>query len=126
MSIEIDDRAQSMLWSQTHDRRLKDPERQLLDAIAAGELDDYLVAIADAVQARRHLLHTIQAARAIAELGVGDRVMFTNRVRPRYLEHELAEVTEVHERMVTVRLWRPVGRFGDGELRCAPLALRKL
>jgi len=27
---------------------------------------------------------------------------------------------------VTVRLWRPVGRFGEGELRCPPLALRKL
>jgi hypothetical protein len=52
--------------------------------------------------------------------------MFTNRIRPRYLEHELAEVTEVDDRTVTVRLWRPVGRFGEGELRCAPLSLRKL
>jgi hypothetical protein len=66
------------------------------------------------------------SARAIAELCVGDRVMFTNRIRPRYLEHELAEVTEVDDRTVTVRLWRPVGRFGDRELRCPPLALRKL
>jgi hypothetical protein len=51
--------------------------------------------------------------------------MFTNRIRPRYLEHELAEVIEVDDRTVTVRLWRPVGRFGDRELRCPPLALRK-
>ena len=126
MSIEIDDGAKSMLCSQTQDRRLKDPDRQLLDAIAAGELDDHLVAIADAVHARGHLLHTVRSARAIAELCVGDRVMFTNRIRPRYLEHELAEVTEVDDRMVTVRLSRPVGRFGDRELRCPPLALRKL
>jgi hypothetical protein len=126
VSIEIDDRAQSMLWSRTQDRRLKDPERQLLDAIAAGELDEHLVAIADAVRARRQLLHTVRSARAIAELCVGDWVMFTNRIRPRYLEHELAEITEVDDRMITVRLWRPVGRFGDGELRCPPLALRKL
>ena len=126
MSIEIDDGAKSMLWSQTQDRRLKDPDRQLLDAIAAGELDDHLVAIADAVHARGHLLHTVRSARAIAELCVGDRVIFTNRIRPRYLEHELAEVTEVDDHMVTVRLWRPVGRFGDRELRCPPLALRKL
>ena len=62
----------------------------------------------------------------IAELCVGDRVMFTNRIRPRYLEHELAEVIEIDDRTVTVRLWRPVGRFGDRELRCPPLALRKL
>jgi hypothetical protein len=30
--------------------------------------------------------------------------MFTNRIRPRYLEHELAEVTAVEDHMVTVRL----------------------
>jgi hypothetical protein len=126
VSFETDERARSMLWSQTQDRRLKDPERQLLDAIAAGELDDHLVAIADAVHARRQLLHTVRSARALAELCVGDTVMFTNRIRPRYLEHELAEVTEVDDRAVTVRLWRPGGRFGERELRCPPLALRKL
>ena len=103
-----------------------DPERQLLDAITAGELDEHLVAIADAVHARRQLLHTVRSARAIAELCVGDTVMFTTRIRPRYLEHELAEVTEVDDRTVTVRLRRPVGRFGERELRCPPLALRKL
>jgi len=78
------------------------------------------------VHARRQLLHTVQSARAIAELCVGDRVMFTNRSRPRYLEHELAEVTEVDDRTVTVRLSRPVGRFDERELRCPPLALRKI
>jgi hypothetical protein len=124
--LEIDDSAQSMLWPQAHDRRLKAPERQLLEAIAAGELDEHLVAIADAVHARRQLLHTVRSARAIADLCVGDRVTFTNQIRPRYLEHELAEVIEVDDRTVTVRLWRPVGRFGDRELRCPPLALRKL
>ena len=126
VSFEFEDRAQSMLWPETQDRRLKDPERQLLDAIAAGELDEHLVAIADAVHARRQLLHTVRSARAIAELCVGDSVVFTNRIRPRYLEHELAEVTEVDDRTVTVRLWRPVGRFGERELRCPPLALRKI
>ena len=66
MSIELDDSTQSMLWSQ--DRRLKDPERQLLDAITAGELDEHLVAIADAVHARRQLLHTVRSAQAIADV----------------------------------------------------------
>ncbi len=76
-----------MLWATTEDRRLKDPERQLLDAIAAGELDAHLVAIADALHARRQLLHTVRSARAIAELRVGDTVMFTNRIRPRARGH---------------------------------------
>ncbi len=115
-----------MPWSQTEDRRLKDPERELLDAITAGELDEHLVAIADAVHARRQLLHTVRSAQAIAELCMGDTVMFTNRIRPRYLELELAEFAAVDDRTVTVRLWRPVGRFGEGELRSPPLALPKL
>ena len=102
------------------------PERQLLEQIAAGELDQHLVAIADAVHARRELLHTVRSANAIAELYIGDTVMFTAKVRPRYLEHELAVIEEIDDRSVTVRLWRPVGRFRDGTLRCPPLALRKL
>jgi hypothetical protein len=115
-----------MLWSEREDRSLKAPERGLLDAIAAGELDDHLVAIADAVHARRELLHTVNSAAAIAELCVGDEVMFNRRIRPRYLEHELATITELDARWVTVRLARPVGRFTDGELRCPPLAVRRL
>jgi hypothetical protein len=102
------------------------PERQLLEQIAAGELDQHLDAIADAVQARRELLHTVRPANAIAELRAGDTVMFTAKVRPRHLEHELAVIEAIGDRSVTVRLGRPIGRFRDGTLRCPPLALRKL
>jgi hypothetical protein len=115
-----------MLWSETENRLLKPPEQGLLDAIAAGELDEHLVAVADAVQARLALLHTISSATAIAQLCVGDTVMFNRRIRPRYLEHELALITDLDPHWVTVRLARPVGRFRDRELRCPPLALHKL
>ena len=115
-----------MLWPVEDDRRMKLPERQLLEAIADGELDEHLVAIADAVQARRDLLHTVESATALADLCVGETVMFNRRVRPRYLERQLAVITELDDHAVTVRLWRPVGRFRDGELRCPPLALQKL
>jgi hypothetical protein len=84
------------------------------------------VAIADAVQARRELLRTIAAAAALAQLCVGDDVMINQKVRPRYLAHEAATVVEVDDRSVVVRLWRPVGRFHDGIVRCPPLALHKL
>jgi hypothetical protein len=119
------EQGQSLLWSPV-DGRLRAPERQLLDQIAAGELDAHLVAIADAVHARRELLHTVRSANAIAELCVGDTVMFTGRIRPRYLEHEMAVIEALNDHWVTVRLARPVGRFAEGTLRCPPLALRKL
>jgi hypothetical protein len=77
------------------------------------------------VHARRELLHTVNSAKALAELCVGDTVMFNHRIRPRYLEHEAAQVTAIGEGWVMVKLWRPVGRFDERELRCPPLALRK-
>ena len=118
--------AQSLLWSADDDRGLKKPERQLLDAIVAGDLDAHLVAIADAIHARRDLLRTVAAATSLAQLCVGDDIAFNQKVRPRYLTHEGATVLEVDDRSVVVRLWRPVGRFQDGVVRCPPLAVRKL
>ena len=126
VSVGSHDAAQSLPWGPEDDRGLKEPERKLLDAIAAGELDRYLVAIADAIDARRELLRTVAAATALAELRVGDYVMFNHKVRPRYLTHEAATVLEIGDRSVAVRLWRPVGRFRDGLVRCPPLALHKL
>jgi hypothetical protein len=127
VSVRVPDDAQPLLWSAEADRGLKDPERQLLDAIAAGELDPHLVAIADAIDARRELLQTLAAAKALAELRVGDYVMFNHKVRPRYLTREAATVVEIDERSLAVRLWRPVGRFrDDAVVRCSPLALHKL
>jgi hypothetical protein len=40
---------EARLWPGEDDRRLRLPQGQLLDAIADGELDQHLVAIADAV-----------------------------------------------------------------------------
>jgi hypothetical protein len=52
--------------------------------------------------------------------------MFNHKVRPRYLTHEAATVVEIGDWSVAVRLWRPVGRFRDGLVRCPPLAVHKL
>ncbi len=84
------------------------------------------MAIADAIHARHELLRTVAAATALAQLCVGDDVMFNHNVRPRYLTYEAATVVEINDRSVAVRLWRPVGRFRDGLVRCPPLALHKL
>ena len=126
MSAAADSPEQALLWSVEDDRLLKHAERRLPEAIAAGDLDEHLVSIADAVQARRELLRTVAAATALAQLCVGDDVMFNHEVRPRYLAYEAATVIEVDARSIVVRLWRPVGRFRDGIVHCPPLAVRKL
>jgi hypothetical protein len=121
-----DPTARPALWGEVTQHPAAAPERLLLDAIAAGDLDEHLVAVADAVHARRALLHTVRAATAIANLCVGDTVRINRNVRPGYLHGEHGEIIELDDHAVTVRLLRPIGRFRSGELRCPPLALDKL
>ena len=104
-----------------------DPERSLLHAIANGELDDHLTALADAIHARHHLLDTIQSATALSQLCVGDHVQINHTIKPRYLHglHGTTIIDDDDER-ATVCLHRPVGRFHTGEIRCPPLTLDKL
>jgi hypothetical protein len=120
------EKSQPALWSELSDPSSSAPERLLLDAIAAGELDEHLVALADAIHARRALLHTVRSANAIAELCIGDPVRINRNVRPGYLHGEHGVIVDLHDHAVTVRLRRPVGRFRSGEVRCPPLALDKL
>jgi hypothetical protein len=101
-------------------------EPSLLDAIAGGELDHQLTALADAIDARRRLLHTVRSATALATLRVGDRVRINHAVSPRYLAGLRATVVEVDERAATLELERPVGRFSTGRVRCPPLAVDRL
>lgn len=101
-------------------------ERSLLETIAAGELDDHLTALAQAVEARRALLYTVRSAGALAALCPGDLVRFTHAISPRYLAGRHATVVDVDGSAATVRLGQPVGRFADGHVRCPPLALERL
>jgi hypothetical protein len=103
-----------------------EPERLLLDQIAAGALDQHLVAIADAVRARYELLHTVTSHKALAMLNVGDRVQINRHISPRYLHGIHGVVVELDEHAAVVRLPRPIGRFTSGEIRCPPLALDRL
>jgi len=103
-----------------------EPERSLLDAIAAGELDSHLTAIADAVHARRYLLHTVRSATALAELCIGDVVRINHTVSPQYLHGAYATIVAMDDRTATVQLQRPVGRFRSGQIRCPALALDRV
>lgn len=106
-------------------RTAREAERSLLDAIAKGELDDHLGAIAAAVDARRRLLQTIDSSHILATLCVGDRVRIGQRVSPRYLAGLDGTIIELDDRAATVRLDFPVGRFESGRVRCPPLVLEK-
>jgi hypothetical protein len=103
-----------------------DSDRLLLDVIADGELDHSLHALADAINARLHLLHTVQAATALAQLCVGDDVRINHTVKPKYLHGAQGRVIDIDEHTATVCLHRPVGRFTSGHIRCPPLALDRL
>lgn len=103
-----------------------DHARSLLDRIANGELDEHLTALADAIHARHHLLHTVRSATALAELCVGDDVRINQTISPRYLHGLHGTVVELDDERATVCLHRPVGRFHTGEIRCPPLTLEKL
>ena len=102
------------------------PDRLLLDAIADGELDHSLNALADAIHARLHLLHTVQAANALAQLCIGDEVRINHTVKPRYLHGVCGRVIAIQGHDVTVCLHRPVGRFTSGHIRCPALGLERL
>jgi hypothetical protein len=102
------------------------PDRLPLDAIADGELDHSLNALADAIHARPRLLHTVQAANALAQLCIGDEVRINHTVKPRYLHGVCARVIDIQGDDVTVCLHRPVGRFTSGQIRCSALALDRL
>lgn len=102
------------------------PERLLLDQIAAGELDHSLHALADAVDARIHLLHTVAHANALSQLCVGDEVRINQTVKPRYLRGVHGRIIDIQGHDVTLCLHRPVGRFTSGQIRCSALALDRL
>jgi len=103
------------------------PERLLLDQIAAGELDPHLTAIADAIYARQELLETINSAKALAMLNVGDRVRFNHHTRPQYLRGVEGVVIELDQHTATVCVHGPVGRFRSDAIRqCPPLLLERL
>lgn len=110
-------------------RRPPDPEpkRLLLDQIAAGELDQHLTAIADAIHARIDLLETINSAKALAMLNVGDCVRFNHHTRPQYLRGVEGVVIELDQHTATVCVHQSLGRFRSGEIRrCPPLLLERL
>jgi hypothetical protein len=104
----------------------EEPEVLLLDQIVSGALDPHLTAIADAVRARSILLETVNSAKALARLTVGDVVRINHQASPRYLHGVQGTITALDDQTATICVHRPVGRFKSGEIRCPPLVLDRL
>lgn len=110
----------------TQRSRAIEPERLLLDQIAAGALDAHLTAIAEAARARYELVRTISSHKTLAMLNVGDRVRINHHANPRYLHGIHGVIVELDEHNAVVCVHRPIGRFKSGEIRCPPLVLDRL
>src|SRR3954453_17339138 len=95
-------------------RASAEAERSLLDAIAEGELDDHLGAIAAAVDARRRLVDVIDSGHRLATLCVGDRVRIGPRVSPRYLAGLDGTIVELDDRRGPGGSVIPFGGFEVG------------
>ena len=99
----------------------------MLDQVATGELDAHLTAIFDAVRARRELLHTVDVAKALAMLHVGDpRSDQPSRPSLATCTGSEAASSKVDEEAAIVCIHRPVGRFTSGEIRCPSLVFDRL
>jgi hypothetical protein len=102
------------------------PADMMLDQIAAGELDPHLTQVAEAIRARFDLLQTVNSAKALAQLTVGDRVRINHQANPRYLHGIHGTIVYLDDQTATVCVHRAIGRFKSGEIRCPPLVLDRL
>ena len=98
----------------------------LLDQIAAGELDPQLTQVAEAIRARFDLLQTVNSAKALVQLNVGDRVRINHHASPRYLHGIHGTIVQLDHQTATVCVHQAIGRFKNGEIRCPPLVLDRL
>lgn len=77
---------------------------QLCDDIDDGDFDSGLEDIAKAVASRRDIVHRRNARRLQRSIEVGDTVMLTNKITPRYLEGMQGVVKEIRDGAAVVKL----------------------
>lgn len=83
----------------------------LCDEIDDGGWDDGLDQIDRAIASRREVVQRRNARRLIRELSVGDRVMLTNGIKPRFYEGMIGSVIELRDGAAVVNLdHKPSGR----------------
>lgn len=77
---------------------------KICDAIDDGFLDDGLDEIARAVNGRRDVAARRKARRMVQHLQVGDKVMLTNGIKPRYMEGVTGAILELRDGGALVKL----------------------
>lgn len=76
-------------------------------AIINGQLDAALDLLKQTIKTREGM----KALQLKSELGIGDTVYFTSKVRPAYLAGVPAKVKDINRVRIVVDLLNPVGRF---------------
>jgi hypothetical protein len=92
----------------------------LIGALQAGQLDDDLTGLIDAINERTSTIAHNRTKAALARLRLSDRVQIGNRAKPQYLRGGTGTVHEIADDYVVVLLDRVVGKFTSRHLRCPP------
>jgi len=112
--------------SQDHLRLPPNAIETLVALVTAGELDSELHLLYNTIGDRIEAIEAARLANALARLSIGDRVLIGHDVRPAYLHGLPATVVRRGTETITIQLDRLVGKFGDGCIRCSPLAVEKI
>ncbi|MGH9047645.1 MAG: hypothetical protein ACRDVW_10085 [Acidimicrobiales bacterium] len=96
------------------------PAETILAAIEAGQLDDQLPALGEAINDRNRRIAADRTRRALEQLAVGQRVRLDGHISPRYLQGRTGTIHRIDRSTVTVCLDTPVGRFTEGHISCSP------
>ena len=111
--------------SQDHLRLPPNAIETLVALVTAGQLDSELHLLCNTIGDRIEAI-AARLANALARLSIGDRVLIGHDVRPAYLHGLPATVVRRGTETITIQLDRLVGKFGDGCIRCSPLAVEKI
>ena len=84
---------------------------QLRQDILTGKYDDQLDQLKDAIQQRRRIARQTSNAVKFGNFSPGDKVVFNDQARPKYLQGETATVVKLKRTKIEIRLDRQAGKF---------------
>jgi hypothetical protein len=98
----------------------------LLAALLLGVLDDHLERIAAVVKMRIEVINGMRNLIAHGRFCVGDRVRFSEDMRPRYLVGCLGTVIDKDVERLVVKIDEPTGRYESGEVKTRAIYLESV